>query len=212
MSIQQTYGQRMEQGQKYFHEQRFKFLLRCLRFDNKSDREKRKKTDRLAPIREVFEMFADNCRNNYSISKYCKIDESLVPFQGRRPFRQFMQNKPAKYVIKVFCLVDSRMFYTSQMEIYAGKHPEGPYNLSNSLADVVKRLIQPISLTGRNVTFDNWFTSVTLAEEILKQHKITIVGTIRKNKGEIHPEFISTKERRKIEQVRIQRGNSCIIY
>ena len=57
MSIQQTYGQRMEQGQKYFHEQRFKFLLRCLRFDSKSDREERKKTDHLAPIWEVFEMF-----------------------------------------------------------------------------------------------------------------------------------------------------------
>ena len=82
--------------------------------------------------------------------------------------------------LKVFCLVDFRMFYISQMEIYAGKQPEVPYKLSNSPADLVKRLIQPISLTGRNVTFDNWFTSVTLAEEILKEHKITIVLTIRK--------------------------------
>ena len=57
MSIQQSYGQRMEQGQKYFHEQILKFLLRCLRFDSKSDREERKKNDRLAPIWEVFEMF-----------------------------------------------------------------------------------------------------------------------------------------------------------
>ena len=137
-------------------------------------------------------MFAENCRNNYRISEYCTIDESLVPFRGRCPFWQFMQNKPAKYGIKVFCLVDSRMFYTSQMEIYAGKQPEGPYTLSNSPVDVVKRLIQPISHRGRNVTFDNWFTSVTLAEEILKEHKITIVGTIRKN---THPEFINTKER-----------------
>ena len=61
-------------------EQRFKFLLRCLRFENKSDREERKKTDRLAPIWEIFEMFAENCRNNYSISEYCTIDEILVPF------------------------------------------------------------------------------------------------------------------------------------
>ena len=81
------------------------------------------------------------------------------------------------------------------MEIYAGKQLEGPYKLSNSPADVVKRLIQPISHRGRNVTFDNWFTSVTLAEEILKEHKITTVGTIRKNKREIHPEFTNTTER-----------------
>ena len=81
------------------------------------------------------------------------------------------------------------------MEIYARKQPEGPYKLSNSPADVVKRLIQPISHTGRNVTFNNWYTSVTLAEELLKEHKITIVETIRKNKREIPPEFINTKER-----------------
>ena len=99
------------------------------------------------------------------------------------------------------------------MEIYAGKQPEGSYKLSNSPADIVKRLIQPISHRGRNVTFDNWFTSVTLAEEILKEHKITIFGTIRKNKREIPPEFISTKGREEIfQQVRIQRQNSCIIY
>ena len=77
-------------------EQRFKFLLRCLRF-NKSDREERKKINRLAPIWEIFEMFAENCRNNYRISEYCTIDESLVPFRRRCPFRQFMQKKPAKY-------------------------------------------------------------------------------------------------------------------
>ena len=154
-----------------------------------------------------------------------------------------MQNKPAKYGInplkaelnpichllallggttivvlsrlrvKVFCLVDSRMFYTSQMEIYPGKQPEGSYKLSNSPSDVVKRLIQPISHRGRKKTFDNWFTSVTLAEEILKEHKITIFGTIRKNKKEIPSEFINTKEREeKIQKVHIQRRNNCIIY
>ena len=62
-------------------EQRFKFLLRCLRFDNKSDREERKKTDCLALIQEIFEMFVENCRNNHSISEYCTIDENNVTMQ-----------------------------------------------------------------------------------------------------------------------------------
>ena len=87
-------------------------------------------------------MFVENCRNNYSVSEYCTIDESLVPFRGRCPFRQYMQKNPAKYGIKVFCVVDSRMFNTSQMEIYAIKQPEGPYKLSNSPADLVKDLIK----------------------------------------------------------------------
>ena len=197
MSIQQTYGQQMEQGQKYFHvycQQRFNFLLRCLRFDM-SDREERKKIDHLAPIWEISEMFVENCKNKYS--EYCTVDESPVPFQGRCPFRQFMQNKTAKYRIKAFCLVDSTMFYTSQMEIYARKQPEVPYKLSNSSADVVKRLTQPISHTGRNVTFDNWFKRVTLAEEIMKEHKITIVGTIRKKTRGEHLQNSSTVNKEK---------------
>ena len=124
-----------------------------------------------------------------------------------------MQNKPAKYGIKVFCLVDSRMFHTSQMEIYARKQPEDPFKPSNSPADLVKRLTQTISHTGRNVTFDSWFRSVTLVDKVLKEHKITIFGTIRKDKREITPECINTKEREEIfQQVRIHRRNSCIIY
>jgi hypothetical protein len=66
------------------------------------------------------------------------------------------------------------------MEIYARKQSESPYKLSNSPADPVKRFIQIIAHTCRNVIFDNWFRSVILAEEILKEHKITIVGTIKK--------------------------------
>jgi hypothetical protein len=68
------------------------------------------------------------------------------------------------------------------MQIYSRKQPGGPYKLSYSPADLVKRLIQLISHAGRNVTFDNWFRNVTLAEEILKKNKITIVGNKKKKK------------------------------
>lgn len=38
----------------------FKFLLRCLRFDEIRDRKSRRKIDKIVPIREVFEM-VHNC-------------------------------------------------------------------------------------------------------------------------------------------------------
>lgn len=44
-------------------EQRFRFLLRHIIFNNRSTRVDRRKNDELAPIRDLFDMFVDNCKN-----------------------------------------------------------------------------------------------------------------------------------------------------
>ncbi|CAK1581579.1 unnamed protein product [Parnassius mnemosyne] len=169
--------------------QRFRFLLRVLRFDNIHTREQRKAVDKLAPIREIFEQFVKNCQINYKNTEYVTIDEMLESFRGSCGFRQYMPSKPAKYGIKLFSLVDAMTFYTKNLEIYVGKQPEGPYFQDTSTKALVKRMIEPISGTGRNVTMDNWFTSVPLAEDLLTNHNLTVVGTLRKNKPEIPSEF-----------------------
>ena len=56
----------------------------------------------------------------------------------------------------------------------------------------VLQLTEPLRLTNRNVTCDNWFSSIELCEELCKR-KITMVGTLRKNKREIPPSLIATK-------------------
>lgn len=51
------------------------------------------------------------------------------------------------------------------MSLYAGKQLDGLHHVSNNAAmDVMNRLITPISGTGRNLTIDNWYTSVALVE------------------------------------------------
>jgi lipoate-protein ligase A len=77
-------------------------------------------------------------------------------------------------------LVDARVFYTSNLEVYVGKQTHDPYQVSNSPDDVVERLCEPILDTGRNVTIDNWFTSYDLAIRMLTNHRLTIVGTMKK--------------------------------
>lgn len=176
-------------------QQRFRFLLRALRFDDKRDRRVRIAEDKLAPLREVFEFINAKCKQNFSVAEYTTIDEMLWGFRGRCSFRQYMRNKPAKYGLKVFSLVDARSFYVLNMEFYLGKQPPGAHQISQTPADVVKRLITPISGSGRNVTHDNWFTSVSLAHELLEQHKLTTVGTIRKNKPQLPACFINSKDR-----------------
>ncbi|UYV67220.1 hypothetical protein LAZ67_4004427, partial [Cordylochernes scorpioides] len=62
---------------------RFLFLLRCLRFDDITTRKERKKLDKLAPIREFVEAFVYNCKKLYTPGEYNTIDEKLIPFRGR---------------------------------------------------------------------------------------------------------------------------------
>ncbi|KAJ8877052.1 hypothetical protein PR048_021504 [Dryococelus australis] len=105
---------------------RFATLLRALRFDNLDTREARKKVDNLAPIRNIFEEFVTKCRIYCQAGEYVTIDEMLEASCGCCKFCQYVANKSSKYGIKIYALVDARMFYTSRLEIY-GEQPEGPY-------------------------------------------------------------------------------------
>ncbi|XP_069685978.1 piggyBac transposable element-derived protein 4-like [Periplaneta americana] len=174
---------------------RFQFLLRCLRFDNIHDRQERKEIDKLAAVREVFELFVQNSQRCYIPSEYVTTDEQLVAFRGRCPMKVYIPTKPAKYGIKIFAMVDVKTYYTHNLEIYAGIQPDGPFHQSNSAHAVVKRLVHPIKGTGRNVTTDNWFTSIPLCLDLLENDKITLVGTLKKNKREIPPHFTTTQDR-----------------
>lgn len=189
-----TDGSGMQILRAVMSSKRFLFLLRCLRFDDKRTRQARQETDKLAAIRTILDEFIGNCKNSYSVSEFVTVDEKLQAFRGRCNFIQYIPNKPAKYGIKMFALCDAKTFYTSNLEIYCGKQPQGPYAVSNSPSDVVSRLTSHIEGSNRNVTMDNWYTSYALAISLLTR-KLTCIGTMRKNKREIPPEFLPKKDR-----------------
>ncbi|XP_072389368.1 uncharacterized protein [Diabrotica undecimpunctata] len=122
-------------------------------------------------------MFVTNCLSAWIPGYYVTIDEMLEAFRDRCKFRQYIANRPAKYGIKIYALVDARTFSTKILEIYPGKQPEGTYQLPNDASSVVKRLIRPISGTGLNVTTDNYFSSLPLDNSLLNDHCLTMIGT-----------------------------------
>ena len=173
---------------------RFLFLLSVVRFDDVGTRENRRITDKMAAIRHIFDAFVANCKGSYCVGEFMTIDEMLIPFRGRCSFIQYMPNKPAKYGLKIFALCDSKTFYLSNLELYCGKQPDGPYVCENSPQAVVSRLTNDYVGKNRNLTTDNWYTSYPLAEDLLNK-KTTLVGTLRKNKKEIPAELLPNKSR-----------------
>ena len=91
--------------------ERFRFLTNCMRFDDKNTRDARKASDPFAAIRDITDMFASNCQEMYTPSTCCTIDEQLLAFRGRCPFRIYIPNKPANYGIKLVMLCDSKTIY-----------------------------------------------------------------------------------------------------
>ncbi|KAJ8928620.1 hypothetical protein NQ314_018789 [Rhamnusium bicolor] len=129
---------------------RFYTLLRAIRFDDSNSRKNRAELDNLAPIHDIFERFVHQCSACYTVGIYKTIDEMLEYFRGRCRFRQYIANKAARYGIKIYSLADARTYYTYNMDIYAGRQPDGQYKLPNDASSVVKRLILPIDKSGRN--------------------------------------------------------------
>ena len=66
--------------------------------------------DKLAPIRQISEMLVENCKKNYTQSEFVTIDDMLVAFRGRAPFRQYIPSKPAKFGIKIHAMCGTKMY------------------------------------------------------------------------------------------------------
>ena len=125
----------------------------------------------------------ENCKKYFIPSFDLTIDEQLFPCKTRFPFTQYMANKPDKLVIKFWLLADAQSQYLCKGKPYLGKDPSRG-RFINLPGDVCMALLQPYFKKGYNVTTDNYFTILKLAEE-LRQRKTTILGTIQKQWREV---------------------------
>ncbi|CAJ0966351.1 unnamed protein product [Ranitomeya imitator] len=61
---------------------RFKMILRFIRFDNENTRAERVQTDKAAPIRDIWTMLNSNLERAYKPYHCITVDEHLFPFRG----------------------------------------------------------------------------------------------------------------------------------
>ena len=164
---------------------RFEEIMRVLRFDVKSERQERLRSDKFALISEVWEEFVENCKRCYIPGENLCIDEQLFPTKARCRFTQFMANKPDKFGIKFWLLTDADSKYLINCFPYLGKDESRPEKVSLG-HHVVSKLLQRLHGKGYNVTMDNFFMSLQLCNDLMKK-SISCVGTVRQNKPELPP-------------------------
>ncbi|XP_051982284.1 piggyBac transposable element-derived protein 4-like [Xyrauchen texanus] len=170
----------------------FHVFSRVIRFDDKETRQGRRERDKLAAIRVVWDKWVQRLPFLYNPGPHITVDECLVPFRGCCPFRQYIPSKPAKYGIKIWDSCDAQSSYAWNMQVYTGKSP-GEAPEKNQGMRVVLDMAE--GLNGHNITCNNFFTSYALGEELLKR-KVTMLGTVRKNKPELPSELLAMKNRK----------------
>ena len=81
---------------------------------------------------------------------------------------------------KFLFLADASIYYVSYLQMYTRKDESQTDELG---MDVVLSLTSHLNGTGRNVTCNNFFTSLKLTRK-LSLERMTLVGTICSNKRE----------------------------
>ena len=120
----------------------------------------------------------------YVPNAYLTVDKQLFPTKVRCQLIQFTPNKPDKFGIEFWLLVDAQSKYAVNGFPYLCKDDERPGNMQLS-EYVVKGLMTESFLNeGYNATCDNFFTSKILCDYLLK-NKTSLFGTIRINRLEM---------------------------
>ncbi|XP_042611445.1 uncharacterized protein LOC122144537 [Cyprinus carpio] len=85
---------------------RFQDIMRHLRFDDRSTRSDRAKTDKFAGISSVWGSFVTNCITSYNPGLHITVDVQLFPSKTRCCFLEYIATKPDKFGIKFWVACD----------------------------------------------------------------------------------------------------------
>ena len=151
---------------------KFQNIMKFLRFTRS---EEVRDYHKPSHIESFLKLLRQKCKELIFVGLHIAIDESLIAWKGRLLFKQFIKTKRSRYGIKVFFLCPGApdwQGFSYDFEVYYGKDSsmheiEAGQTLSKS-EQVVLQLMMDLLHAGRHVITDNWYTSVRLANELLR--------------------------------------------
>lgn len=165
--------------------------------------------DKLFKVRPFLDAVVKNLREEYHPKQNLSVDEAMVGFKGQLSMKQYLPMKPVKRGIKIWECADSSNGYVYNLQVYTGKQDGGV--TENGLSyRVVRELTEPFLHKYHHVFCDNFFTSIPLACDLLREQTY-LCGTIRSNRhglpASLLPKNAEVKALRKGESRFCRRGN-----
>ena len=105
--------------------------------------------------------------------------------------------KPIKRGFKVWVRADSHNGYLCSFNTYTGKEESAEVNLG---AKVAKKLLRMLVGKGYHLYFDNFFSSVSLMEDLLKD-ELYACGTFRKDRRGLPQAIVKTTLGKRITNI-----------
>lgn len=159
---------------------RFEQILRCFSVEYCDQENESTSNDALEKISPIFKMLLNNFQLAYIPYESLSLDESLLLHRRRLMFRQYMQLKKARYGIKFFELCSPDGFVLN-MEMYKAKREETQVGPTSKINSSVFRLMGSFLDKGLTIFMDNYYNSITLANELLLR-KTHTTETLRTNR------------------------------
>lgn len=192
---------------------RFLQILRYLHFADNTLAPRADSAD--YKIQPFLDLIVPSFQQVYKPTRQLAIDETLIKFKGKVHSRQFLPIKPGRFGIKTFTLAESTSGYLLNSKIYTGK--EGNAVQKDLGRKAVMSVIEPYLDMGYYVFMDNYYTFMTLFEE-LEERKTLACGTVRYKRQGLPKEICGVKEK-KVKQLKRkeslyrQKGNvTCMTW
>ena len=165
--------------------------------------------DKLFKVRPFLDAVVKNLREEYRPKQNLSVDEAMVGFKGQLSMKQYLPMKPVKRGIKIWECADSSNGYVCNLQVYTGKQDGGVTEHGLGYR-VVRELTEPFLHKYHHVFCDNFFTSIPLACDLLREQTY-LCGTIRSNRhglpASLLPKNAEVKALRKGESRFRRRGN-----
>ena len=137
------------------------------------------KSDMLWKVRGFMDLLLIRFQDLYKVNGFVTVDESMVKFKGHLAFLQYLPMKPVKWGVKVWVMVESKIGYVNNFQVYTGAlQGKAEKDLVHC---IVTDLVKPYFGSNLSIYMHNFYTGVALMVD-LKTRGVQACGTVCANR------------------------------